>query len=144
MPRSALFRRCFQLALILLTLLLPCRIFAVSCATQAQMTEADRAALVQSAKTLASAVQSGNVAAVQSLTIPAVKNSIWFHRKHDRADRSSTHRSYRDDRRTVRPGRFRFENGCGGHGVLLRGRRFSACMWISRFLSFPKADTPWR
>jgi hypothetical protein len=53
--------------------LAPSRIFAVSCTTQAQMTEADRAPLVQAAKNLASAVQIGNVAAVQALTIPKVK-----------------------------------------------------------------------
>ena len=63
----------FALVITLFTLLAPGRIFAVSCTTQAQMTEADRAALVQAAKTLASAVQSGNVAAVQALTIPKVK-----------------------------------------------------------------------
>ncbi len=37
------------------------------------MSEADRAALVKTATTLASGVQSGNVAAVQALTIPKVK-----------------------------------------------------------------------
>jgi hypothetical protein len=37
------------------------------------MTEAERAALVQSAHTLASAVQSGNAPAVQALTIAKVK-----------------------------------------------------------------------
>ncbi len=37
------------------------------------MAEADRATLVKAATTLASAVQSGNVAAVQALTIPKVK-----------------------------------------------------------------------
>jgi hypothetical protein len=47
--------------------------FAVSCTTQAQMTEAERAALVQSAHNLASAVQSGNASAVQALTIAKVK-----------------------------------------------------------------------
>jgi hypothetical protein len=46
---------------------------AVSCTTQAQMTEAERTALVQSAHTLASAVQSGNASAVQALTIAKVK-----------------------------------------------------------------------
>ena len=63
----------FAFAITLFTLLAPGRIFAVSCTTQAQMAEADRATLVQAAKTLASAVQSGNVAAVQALTIPKVK-----------------------------------------------------------------------
>jgi hypothetical protein len=65
-PRSA-----FVIAL--LTLLAPGPIFAVSCTTQAQMPEADRAALMQAGKTLAAGVQSGNVAAVQGLTIPKVK-----------------------------------------------------------------------
>ncbi len=65
--------RRFALVIILFTLLAPSRIFAVSCTTQAQMTEADRAPLVQAAKNLASAVQIGNVAAVQALTIPKVK-----------------------------------------------------------------------
>jgi hypothetical protein len=73
MSRSALSRRRLELVLTLLTLLAPCRIFAVSCTTQAQMTDAERATLMQSARTLASSVQSGNVAAVQDLTIPKVK-----------------------------------------------------------------------
>jgi hypothetical protein len=47
--------------------------FAVSCTTQAQMNEAERTALVQSAHNLASAVQSGNASAVQALTIAKVK-----------------------------------------------------------------------
>jgi hypothetical protein len=47
--------------------------FAVSCTTQAQMTEAERTALMQSARNLASAVQSGNASAVQALTIAKVK-----------------------------------------------------------------------
>ena len=57
----------------LVTLLAPGRILAVSCTTQAQMAEGERTALVQAARTLASAVQSGNVSAVQALTIPKVK-----------------------------------------------------------------------
>jgi hypothetical protein len=64
---------CSKLLITLLALLAPGRIFAVSCTTQAQMPEADRAALVQAAKSLASGVQSGNIAAVQALTIPKVK-----------------------------------------------------------------------
>jgi hypothetical protein len=63
----------FAFVITLLTLLAPGRIFAVSCTTQAQMAEADRATLVQAAKTLAAAVQSGNASAVQALTIPKVK-----------------------------------------------------------------------
>jgi hypothetical protein len=66
-------RRRFELALTLLTLLAPGRILAVSCTTQAQMNEAQRTALVQAAQTLAAAVQSGNIGAVQALTIPKVK-----------------------------------------------------------------------
>jgi hypothetical protein len=73
MPLFARTRHCCELGVTLLTLLAPCRLFAVSCATQAQMAEAERSALVQSAKTLASAVQSGNAAAVQALTIPKVR-----------------------------------------------------------------------
>src|SRR5271170_6762628 len=63
----------FAFVITLLALLAPGRIFAVSCTTQAQMAEADRGTLVKTATTLASAVQSGNVAAVQALTIPKVK-----------------------------------------------------------------------
>jgi hypothetical protein len=51
----------------------PIRMLAVSCTTQAQMTEAERAALMQSAHNLAAAVQSGNASAVQALTIAKVK-----------------------------------------------------------------------
>ncbi|HET6219631.1 MAG TPA: hypothetical protein VFE27_21580 [Acidobacteriaceae bacterium] len=57
----------------LVMLLTPGRIFAVSCTTQAQMPESERTVLVQAVRTLASAVQSGNVPAVQALTIPKVK-----------------------------------------------------------------------
>ena len=63
----------FELAVTLLALLAPGRMFAVSCTTQAQMPETERTALVQTAHTLAAAVQSGNSAAVQALTIPKVK-----------------------------------------------------------------------
>jgi hypothetical protein len=66
-------RRYFELLITLVTLLLPGRIYAVSCTTQSQMSESERSALVQSSRTLASAVQSGNTAAVQALTIPKVK-----------------------------------------------------------------------
>jgi hypothetical protein len=66
-------RRCLELVVILLALLTPGRIFAVSCTTQAQMSEAERTALTQAAQALASAVQSGKSAAVQALTIPKVK-----------------------------------------------------------------------
>jgi hypothetical protein len=69
----SLLDRRFELALTLLTLLAPGRMFAVTCTTQAQMNDAVRASLVQTARTLAMAVQSGNVAAVQALTIAKVK-----------------------------------------------------------------------
>ncbi len=69
----SLLNRRFELALTLLTLLAPGRMFAVSCTTQAQMAEAERASLVQTARTLAVAVQNGNVAAVQASTIAKVK-----------------------------------------------------------------------
>jgi hypothetical protein len=68
--------RCFELVVILLALLSPGRIFAVSCTTQAQMSEAERASLMQAAQTLASAVQSGKPAAVQALTIAKVKSQF--------------------------------------------------------------------
>jgi hypothetical protein len=70
MPR---FRDCFALLSTLVTLLAPVRVLAVSCTTQAQMSDAQRNALMQVAHTLGSAVQSGNIAAVQALTIPKVK-----------------------------------------------------------------------
>src|SRR3984957_2020366 len=63
----------FAVVITVVTLLAPVRMFAVSCTTQAQMTEAERTALVQSAHSLASAVQSGNASAVQALTIAKVK-----------------------------------------------------------------------
>jgi hypothetical protein len=65
--------RRLELVVILLALLAPGRIFAVSCTTQAQMSEAERTALMQAAQTVASAVQSGKNDAVQALTIPKVK-----------------------------------------------------------------------
>jgi hypothetical protein len=73
MPR---FRRVFELVITVVTLLAPSRIFAVSCTTQAQMAESERATLVQAAKTLASAVQSGNIQAVRALTIPKVRDQF--------------------------------------------------------------------
>jgi hypothetical protein len=70
MPR---FRDFFALLSTLVMLLAPLRTFAVSCTTQAQMSDAERNTLAQTARTLASAVQSGNTAAVQAMTIPKVK-----------------------------------------------------------------------
>jgi hypothetical protein len=61
---------------ILLALVTPGPIFAVSCTTQAQMSEAERTALTQAAQNLASAVQSGKTAAVQALTIPKVRTQF--------------------------------------------------------------------
>ena len=72
MSLHACSRRRFALAVALVTLLAPGRIFAVSCKTQAQMTETDRAALVQAATALASDIQGGNAAAVKASTIPNV------------------------------------------------------------------------
>jgi hypothetical protein len=45
---------------------------AVTCTTQSQMTEAQRAVYVQSAQGLAAEIQSGNVSAVKASTIPSV------------------------------------------------------------------------
>ena len=70
MPRPG---KLLELVITVVTLLAPARIFAVSCTTQSQMTESDRATLVQTAKTIASAAQTGNVSAVQALTIPKVR-----------------------------------------------------------------------
>ena len=63
----------FAVVITVVTLMAPIRMLAVSCTTQAQMTEAERAALMQSAHNLAAAVQSGNASAVQALTIAKVK-----------------------------------------------------------------------
>ena len=69
----SLLRRRFEFAVTLLTLLAPGRMFAVSCSTQAQMSDSERTAIVQTARTLALAVQAGNPSAVQAMTIPKVK-----------------------------------------------------------------------
>jgi len=66
-------RQFIALLITVVTLGAPIRMFAVSCTTQAQMTDAERTALVQSTRNLASAVQSGNASAVQALTIAKVK-----------------------------------------------------------------------
>jgi len=73
MPRS---HHRFELLITLLTLLAPGRILAVSCTTQGQMAEAQRTALVDAARKLASAVQSGNTGAVKALTIPKVSDQF--------------------------------------------------------------------
>src|ERR1700761_44266 len=65
--------RFFAVVITVVTLLAPARMFAVSCTTQAQMTEAERASLVQSAHNLAAAMQGGHTAAVPALTIAKVK-----------------------------------------------------------------------
>jgi hypothetical protein len=46
--------------------------FAVSCTTQSQMKESDRAFLVQAAKTLTGNVQSGNIVGVRAMTIASL------------------------------------------------------------------------
>jgi hypothetical protein len=46
--------------------------WAASCTTQAQMPAAERDALVSAARTMASEVQSGNVAAIHASTLPAI------------------------------------------------------------------------
>ena len=66
----------FAVVITVVTLMAPIRMLAVSCTTQAQMTEAERAALMQSAHNLAAAVQSGNASAVQALTIAKVKSQF--------------------------------------------------------------------
>ena len=73
MPRS---HRRFELLITLVTLLAPGRMLAVSCTTQGQMAEAPRTALVDAARKLASAVQSGNTAAVKASTIPKVRDQF--------------------------------------------------------------------
>jgi len=50
----------------------PRALLAVSCTPQSQMNEAQRSALVSSAKSLAALVQAGNTAALKSETIPSV------------------------------------------------------------------------
>ena len=59
-------------ALLLLALLAPAKIYAVSCTMQGQMTDDQRNELLQSSRKLALDVQSGNAAAVRALTIPTV------------------------------------------------------------------------
>lgn len=70
MPR---FRRSLGLFVTVVTMLAPVRMLAVSCTTQAQMDEAQRTALVQAARSIASAMQTGNASAVQAMTIAPVK-----------------------------------------------------------------------
>jgi hypothetical protein len=50
--------------------------FGISCITQSQMTAAQRTPLEESARMLGTNVQSGNAAAVQAQTIPAVASSF--------------------------------------------------------------------
>ena len=66
----------FPVLVTLLALLAPGQLWAVSCTTQSQMAETERTALVQSAHTLASAIQAGNSAAVQNLTVATVKTQF--------------------------------------------------------------------
>lgn len=58
--------------LILLALLAPARIFAVTCTMQAEMTDDQRNALLQASRKLALDIQGGDSAAVRSLTLPNV------------------------------------------------------------------------
>ena len=67
---------CFPCCFAVLALLAPGNLLAVSCTTQAQMPEAERTSLVQISRTLASSIQSGNVAAVQAATIPKVRSQF--------------------------------------------------------------------
>ena len=63
-----------RVALILVLALLlsaSARLLAVTCTTQSQMTEADRTVLMQAAKNIAGAVQSGSSPAVQAVTVKA-------------------------------------------------------------------------
>ncbi len=62
--------RC-AIAAVLMLLVSPFAL-AVACTTQSQMTEADRASLSQSAKSLAELVQAGNSAGLKAVTIPSV------------------------------------------------------------------------
>ena len=126
----------------LLTLLAPGRIFAVSCTTQAQMTEADRAALVQAANTLASAVQSGNIAAVQALTIPKVKaqfdpiaNTIEQTAPLLAGATVTIDALYGLDASDLKA-------PVEDTSLLLRSRRIRRCMWTSPFHSFLRANMP--
>lgn len=67
-------RWCLRLSLLLIILasVAPAKIFAVSCTMQAEMTDDQRNQLLQSARNIALAVQSGNAAAVRASTIPTV------------------------------------------------------------------------
>ena len=55
-----------------LTLTLAAPAFAVSCKTQAAMTEPERTAIVQAARQIATDVQSGRTADLKAITVPAV------------------------------------------------------------------------
>jgi hypothetical protein len=50
--------------------------FAVSCTTQAEMKEADRAAISSAARNIAAQVQSGDVSGVRAMTIPSVAGNF--------------------------------------------------------------------
>ena len=76
MPLFSQFRRLFAFPVALFALLPSSHVFAASCTTQAQMSEADRSNLVQISRTLAAAIQSGNVASVQTLTAAQVKTQF--------------------------------------------------------------------
>jgi hypothetical protein len=61
-----------SIALVLLALLAPAKIYAVSCTMQGELTDDQRNQLLQSARKVALAVESGNADAVRALTVPSV------------------------------------------------------------------------
>jgi hypothetical protein len=132
----------FALVISLFTLLAPGRIFAVSCTTQAQMAEADRGTLVKAATTLASAVQSANVAAVQALTIPKVKAQ--FDSIASTIEQTAPLLAgatvtidalYGLDASDLKSSAEDTQFFCGIPG--------SRCMWTSPYRSFPRVDMHW-
>ena len=70
MPSRPIKLRIFLLAVF--AALFPHAMLAVTCSTQSQMTEADRSALEQSAKSLAALAQNGDVAGLKAMTLPSV------------------------------------------------------------------------
>jgi hypothetical protein len=62
----------FSLLLMMLASVAPANMLAVSCTMQGEMTDDQRSGLLQSARNIALAVQSGNAATVRASTIPSV------------------------------------------------------------------------
>lgn len=62
----------FLWALVCCSLTLPLRARAASCLTQAQMTDAQRTALVDAARMMMTEVQGGNLGAIRANTLPAI------------------------------------------------------------------------